>query len=215
MILMKRSPRRRIRQRLSAPATHQVAASDGRLFWWICGRSWLAAGMVFASLLAGISQEQATANTSPAWLAVFSQIERNWPQAPQMSIAELARQLTLAGQHRPLLIDVRRPEEFAVSHLRCAVNAESPAEISALVRKLPPARAVVLYCSVGVRSSRAAQQLIKTGRTNVFNLKGSIFLWANEGGPVVREGKPVTEVHPYNKHWGRLLNAYLHPKEQP
>lgn len=211
MILMKRLPRRLIRQRLSAPASHQVATS----FWRICGRSWAAAGMVFVSALAGISQEQATANTSPAWRAVFNQIERDWPQAPQMSTAELAHQLTLARERRPLLIDVRSPEEFAVSHLQHAVNAESPAEISALVRKLPPARAVVLYCSVGVRSSRATQQLFNTRRTNVFNLKGSIFLWANEDGPVVREGKPVTEVHPYNRRWGQLLNAKLHPKEQP
>ncbi len=129
-----------------------------------------------------------------------------------MSTAELARQLSLPPNVRPRLIDVRSPDEFAVSHLPGAFNAESPAKISALVKKLPAGRAVVLYCSVGIRSSRAANRLLEAGRTNVFNLQGSIFQWANEGRTVVSHGKPVSEVHPYNEHWGRLLDPSHHPK---
>ncbi len=41
------------------------------------------------------------------------------------------------------------------------------------------------------------------------NLKGSIFQWANEGRPVVRDGEPVREVHPYDAVWGRLLDRDL------
>ena len=113
------------------------------------------------------------------------------------------------------MIDVRSSGEFNVSHLLGAINAESPAEISALVKKFPAKRAVVLYCSVGIRSSKAADRLLEAGCTNVFNLQGSIFQWANEGRTVVSDGKPVTEVHPYNQRWGRLLDPSHHPKSPP
>ena len=32
-----------------------------------------------------------------------------------------------------------------------------------------------------------------------------IFEWANEGRPVVRDGREVEAVHPYDAVWGRLL----------
>jgi hypothetical protein len=50
-----------------------------------------------------------------------------------------------------------------------------------------------------------AERLQKAGFTRVRNLEGSIFEWANEGRPLVREGKKVTTVHPYDTTWGRLL----------
>jgi hypothetical protein len=39
----------------------------------------------------------------------------------------------------------------------------------------------------------------------VQNLEGSIFQWANEHRPLVRDGQRETRVHPYNAVWGRLL----------
>lgn len=176
---------------------------------------WLVVGMLFVNALTGFGQDQAFTNTSPGWQAVFSQIARDWPKVPQMSTTELARQLALPEKSRPVLIDVRSPAEFAVSHLSGAINAESAAEISALVKMIPPKRPVILYCSVGLRSSQAAGKLLAAGRTIVFNLKGSIFQWANEGRTVVRNGQAVTEVHPYNEHWGRLLDPSHHPKSPP
>jgi rhodanese-related sulfurtransferase len=142
------------------------------------------------------------------WEAVFARIARDWPGVPQMTTAELARRLGEIDK-RPVLIDTRTREEYAVSHLPRAVWAETPAQIRAALRDVPPERAVVLYCSVGVRSSKAAADLMRDGRGKVFNLRGSIFQWANEGWPTERQGKPTTGVHPYNKKWGELLDARL------
>lgn len=142
------------------------------------------------------------------WEAVFARIAREWPGVPQMTTAELARRFGEKGG-RPVLIDTRAREEYAVSHLPGAVWAETPAQIRAALRDVPPERAVVLYCSVGVRSSKAAAELMLEGRGNVFNLRGSIFQWANEGRPVESEGKPATRVHPYNRKWGELLDGKL------
>ena len=51
---------------------------------------------------------------------------------------------------------------------------------------------IVTYCSVGYRSGKMAERLQAAGYTNVRNLEGSIFKWANEHRPLVRgESEPV------------------------
>jgi rhodanese-related sulfurtransferase len=106
-----------------------------------------------------------------------------------------------------LLLDVRTREEFEVSHLRGAVHV--PPDAAASVLREPKDRPVVTYCSVGYRSGGFAQKLHAAGFTNVANLEGSIFRWANEGRPVFRGSQEVTEVHPYNRTWGLLLRRKL------
>ena len=95
----------------------------------------------------------------------------------------------LALQTAPVLIDVRKPEEFAVSHLPHAMhapNTEALLEIAAAAGDRP----IVVYCSLGVRSSKAARLLAAEGYDNVANLDGSLFRWANEGRPLVNEFGP-------------------------
>ena len=100
------------------------------------------------------------------------------------------------------LLDVRRPEEFAVSHLRGARQVDPGATPGA------PSGRVVVYCSVGYRSGALAARLREQG-VHAHNLVGGIFQWANEGREVVRDGRPVRRVHPFDRTWGRLLNAEL------
>eukprot|EP00411_Alexandrium_monilatum_P056708 CAMPEP_0175442980 /NCGR_PEP_ID=MMETSP0095-20121207/58435_1 /TAXON_ID=311494 /ORGANISM="Alexandrium monilatum, Strain CCMP3105" /LENGTH=119 /DNA_ID=CAMNT_0016743041 /DNA_START=144 /DNA_END=503 /DNA_ORIENTATION=- len=107
------------------------------------------------------------------------------------------------------LVDVRAPEEFAVSHLKGALNLETAEAISA---RFPDRQTrLVIYCSVGYRSARETDTLRRTGYASARNLKGSIFEWANKGHPVYRHGAQVHEVHPFNAEWGVLLNPDLHP----
>ena len=53
------------------------------------------------------------------------------------------------------------------------------------------------------------RDLTERGYGAVRNLEGSIFEWANAGHPVYREGREVSEVHPYDEEWGRLLDREL------
>jgi 3-mercaptopyruvate sulfurtransferase SseA len=64
---------------------------------------------------------------------------------------------------------------------------------------------IVVYCSVGYRSAGVVQALQTRGFSRVYSLEGSIFRWANEGRPVVRDGEQVFAVHPYDATRGRLL----------
>ena len=113
-----------------------------------------------------------------------------------------------------MIIDVRSEAEFAVSHLRGARNCVSVWQVkAALETNTWP---VVVYCSVGYRSSALAEKLQRSGITNVWNLEGSLFAWANEGRPVYRGEttlKPV-RVHPYDAKWGQLLKPELRGPRQ-
>jgi rhodanese-related sulfurtransferase len=182
-------------------------------------RGALASGVALALLLVG----QTLIKEGPllfagtegpiTWDAVFAWIQRDWPEVPQMSTQELAQRMAAGnGRPRPLLIDVRTRPEYEVSHLPGAVWAETLSEIAAAVRTAPDQQTVVLYCSVGERSSKAAAELLRSGRANVFNLQGSIFRWANEGRQVVANDRAVHVVHPYNEQWGVLLNPELRPR---
>ena len=84
-----------------------------------------------------------------------------------------------------VLLDARTAAEFNVSHLPGAVLASNARMALDALEVNDPERTVVVYCSVGYRSSRLAKQLRARGFENVFNLEGSLFQWANEGRPAL------------------------------
>lgn len=132
-------------------------------------------------------------------------IRKRFPTVPQLSTAALAAWLSDTNRPQPLLVDARAPKEFAVSHLRGARNLATVASVqSAAPAPAPP---VVVYCSVGYRSSALAAQLQRAGFTNVVNLEGSIFQWANEGRTLYRGTNVVRDMHGYSRQWGEMLHA--------
>jgi 3-mercaptopyruvate sulfurtransferase SseA len=70
----------------------------------------------------------------------------------------------------------------------------------------PRTTEIVLYDAVGYCAAELATRLRASGFTRVQCLDGSIFQWANEHRPLVRDGDHVTQVHPYKQFWGRLLS---------
>ncbi len=109
---------------------------------------------------------------------------------------------------QPLLLDVRSSDEFQVSHLRGAVRVD-PEHPDLEALQLPEDAPIFVYCSVGYRSAAVAQQLTASGADEVYNLKGGIFAWANEGRPIIRDGERASAVHPYDGIWGQLLRREL------
>ena len=137
---------------------------------------------------------------------VVRDISEEFDEVPRISTGELDAWLSDASRRDPLLLDVREPEEFAVSHLPGAIRVDPDATAESLKSRLKDAEAIVVYCSVGHRSSVLAQRLIDARWSDVKNLEGSIFQWANEGRAVVdAAGKRTPRVHPYNERYGRLL----------
>ncbi len=171
-------------------------------------RPWL--GVVFAVVVLPIligAGVVLIAGRGVAFEAIRRLTARKFPDVQWIDQAELARWREDPGRTPPLVLDARTPAEYAVSHLRDAVPVD-PARPS--LRPLA-GRAkndpLVVYGSVGYRSARLAHWLAGQGYTNVRNLSGSIFQWANEDRPVFRDGRPTSEVHPYDRRWGLLLES--------
>ncbi len=144
-----------------------------------------------------------TTSHAIGWTLVNAKVRSDFPEVKRITTAELAAWLNDPQRSAPVLLDVRAREEFAVSHLAGAEHVQPDAPASAINH--PKSRAIVTYCSVGYRSGAFAKKLLDAGYTNVVNLEGSIFAWANEGRPVVQKGCRVEKVHPYNRTWGLLL----------
>ena len=170
--------------------------------------------LMFAGILAcpprsSIAQERAE-DTAKSWTTTLNMIRARFPAVARIPTDTLQVWLNGSPKRKDLiLLDVREPEEYAVSHLGGALLVPSRDEALKILRGVHKSRRIVLYCSVGYRSSELAEFLMKTGFTEVYNLEGSIFRWANEGRPVYRAEEQVRVVHPYDSYWGRLLKKPL------
>lgn len=108
-----------------------------------------------------------------------------------------------------VFLDAREPKEYNISHIENAINVgydkfESKNVTSILKNKNA---IIVVYCSIGVRSERIAEKLLKLGYNNVHNLYGGIFEWKNDGQKVVNNQNQETEqVHVFSKKWGAYLS---------
>ena len=132
---------------------------------------------------------------------------RKFPDVRWIEPAQLARWREDPGRAQPVVLDARTQAEYDISHLRDAARIDPYRPLLRPLRGMPKDTAIVVYSSVGYRSARVAYWLGRQGYTRVANLDGSIFRWANEGRPVIRDGRPVTEVHPYDERWGLMLES--------
>ncbi|WP_199299945.1 rhodanese-like domain-containing protein [Trichocoleus sp. FACHB-262] len=128
-----------------------------------------------------------------------------FPQVRWITTAELAQWLSNPVRSQPLLLDARTKTEYAVSHLATAQQIDLIAPDLAALGQIDQDTPLVVYCSIGYRSARVAAQLAQAGFTQVYDLEGSIFQWANEARPLWQAEQPTTKVHPYNAQWSLLL----------
>lgn len=105
-----------------------------------------------------------------------------------------------------IYLDARELEEYDVSHLPGAQHIGYDDFDIKKVAHLDKGQKLVVYCSVGYRSEKITRKLIKAGYTNVSNLYGSIFEWANVGLPLVdKKDNPTDTVHTYSRRWSRWV----------
>ena len=137
---------------------------------------------------------------------------RKFPTVQWINTEEFACWLEDLAKPQPVILDARTEAEYAVSHLKQAqrIDPEHP-EQAVLPSKDTP---IVVYCSVGYRSARIAQQLGQAGFSRVYNLEGSLFKWANEERPFFNNDHPTLLVHPYDQLWGKLLQPKYRAKPE-
>lgn len=86
----------------------------------------------------------------------------------------------MAQENGYIILDVRRPDEFAAGHIPNAINVANEtigtAEIPELSNK---DQLIMVYCRSGRRSKEASEKLVKLGYTNIVEF-GGIIDWKGE-----------------------------------
>jgi rhodanese-related sulfurtransferase len=182
------------------------------LLRWAMGLMGLTAIALVIFLRVSPSQSD---NPIAALTTLEQQIHREYPTVNQVS-PTTAQEWLRNEMPPPLVLDIREPQEYQVSHLPSAINIPPTTPVAQVIEQAlaqrQPGQKILVYCSVGVRSSRYAQQLQGAGVKNLYNVQGSIFAWANQGFPVQRQGERVYKVHGYNRQWENyLLPQYRSP----
>jgi sulfur-carrier protein adenylyltransferase/sulfurtransferase len=97
--------------------------------------------------------------------------------------AQTAREL-LDGREPPLLVDVRRRDEWDEGHIPGAIHIPRGSLESRIEKATPEReRPIVVYCSAGERSAFAARTLGELGYEEVTSLAGGFTDWKRNGFP--------------------------------
>ncbi|XP_072326083.1 uncharacterized protein YqhL-like [Scyliorhinus torazame] len=150
-------------------------------------------------------------------------IRHRFPLAENVS-PDMVEQWMKENRERLLLLDVRSPAEYQVSHLQGAIRVDpETTNMGELVKTLGlegggADPAVVCYCTVGFHASQLAQKLRNVpggntretlhSSTSIYNLEGGLLKWANDRKALVDSGlQPTRLVHPSTELWAQLLRA--------
>ena len=86
----------------------------------------------------------------------------------------------MAKESGYIILDVRRPDEFAAGHIPNANNEPNESIGTAEIPELSDKNQLILvYCRSGRRSKEASEKLVKLGFTNIVEF-GGILDWKGE-----------------------------------
>ena len=117
-----------------------------------------------------------------------------------------------AHQHfdKYIFLDAREKEEYDVSHIPGAHYIGYDHFSPDYMTDIHKDSQIIIYCSVGYRSEKLGERLLRMGYKNVQNLYGSIFEWSNQGLALENNQAVSTDsLHTYNRRWSQWVN---HPE---
>src|SRR6266404_3657008 len=88
----------------------------------------------------------------------------------------------LGRGERPVILDVREPEEIAIASFPGATHIPM-GDIPSRLTELDPDQETVVVCHHGVRSVQVAMYLAQMGFERVLNLAGGIDAWSEDADP--------------------------------
>ncbi|MBI4361951.1 MAG: molybdopterin-synthase adenylyltransferase MoeB [Euryarchaeota archaeon] len=106
------------------------------------------------------------------------------PQAGQWDLAPRDLEKALQAPSKPVLVDVREPQEHAICHLPNS-RLIPLASLVTHVHELDTADDIVVYCHYGQRSQQAVRALRTLGFQKARNLRGGIDAWSREVDPTI------------------------------
>lgn len=78
-----------------------------------------------------------------------------------------------------IIVDVRRPDEFAEGHIPSAINIVNEEITTAPVELKDKDQVIYVYCRSGRRSKEASEKLVNLGYTNIIEF-GGIIDWTGD-----------------------------------
>lgn len=170
--------------------------------WWMA----MAVVLLMAMLVAAAS---VTALEKGDLAQVATQLRADFAGISQLSAAALEEAIVRGDD--VAIFDVREEDEYAVSRIAGAQRVDPGMLEWQFARDHGDelaGKAVVFYCSVGVRSSKLASRVadVLRGRARgIYNLEGGVFRWHNEGRGLIDVEGGTDRVHPYDAYWGKLV----------
>ncbi len=101
---------------------------------------------------------------------------------PVSTVHPLELNERLKNGRRPLVLDVRQPDEYRRAHIAGA-KLIPLGELGRRMKELPQNREIVCVCASGNRSGSATRMLVKAG-FNASNMKGGMLSWRRASFPV-------------------------------
>lgn len=134
---------------------------------------------------------------------MYQKYAQEFPQVKGITVEELKD----LQQHKQnlVLIDVRSPDERAVSIIPGAITPEEFE--SNLAQYSQDDVTVVAYCTIGYRSGKYADQLRKQG-INILNLEGSLLAWSHVRGTLTNANGITDKIHVFGRQWQLTANDY-------
>ena len=133
--------------------------------------------------------------------ALYQGYVREFPLVEGIGVKEL-QQLQQEGKE-VVLVDVRSPEEIAVSIIPGAITQQ---EFAANIEQYKNS-IVVAYCTIGYRSGKYADLWRQQG-IRLLNLEGSLLAWSHSDGKLVNSKGQTNKVHVFSRQWQLIADDY-------
>lgn len=135
--------------------------------------------LMVALLLAGCAQQD-TSLATPSLGTDTSQDAAPAMPSSYTAISQDEARRMMEEESSALIVDVRRPDEFASGHIPHAINVPNEEIGTTQPKALPELDQILLvYCRTGHRSKDAAQKLANMGYTRVYEF-GGINNWTGD-----------------------------------
>ncbi len=132
--------------------------------------------------------------------SMYEKARRAFPDIQEVTAEELQN---LLREGDIVLVDVRTPEEQAVSMIPGAITAR---QFEDNIEDHEGAT-VVSYCTIGGRSGRYTQELAARG-VKALNFKGAILAWTLAGGARECAAGPTRKVHVHGRKFDLTAEGY-------
>ena len=108
------------------------------------------------------------------------------PKIEDVSVTEFQ---ALVAQSNGIILDVRTPAEYQVSHIPDAMNVSVQADdFDSMLAALDPRQTYIVHCTKNPadgRSSRALERMQQLGFRNLYSLEGGYIAWKESELPLV------------------------------